>query len=45
MPNIGKDECLKFNSKVDFSMQREALKRMDASEIGSMFIGADSLEN
>ncbi|AHH09986.1 Hypothetical protein BPA_0033400, partial (plasmid) [Borrelia parkeri SLO] len=30
--------------KVDFSMQREALKRMGASEVGSMFIGADSLE-
>ncbi|WP_434757316.1 hypothetical protein bpuCAU1_001691 (plasmid) [Borrelia puertoricensis] len=33
-----------FNSKVDFSMQRESLKRIGASEVGSMFIGADALE-
>ncbi|UPA11500.1 BppA (plasmid) [Borrelia parkeri] len=44
LPKIGKDECFKFNSKVYFSMQREALKHMGASENGSMFIGADSLE-
>ncbi|UPA11674.1 hypothetical protein bpSLO_001559 (plasmid) [Borrelia parkeri] len=44
LSKIGRDECFKFNSKVDFSMQREALKHMGASEVGSMFIGADSLE-
>ncbi|UPA11092.1 DUF244 domain-containing protein (plasmid) [Borrelia parkeri] len=44
LPKIGRDECFKFNSKVDFSIQREALKHMGASEVGSMFIGADSLE-
>ncbi|WP_434757418.1 hypothetical protein bpuCAU1_001503 (plasmid) [Borrelia puertoricensis] len=44
LPKIGKDECFKFNSKVDFSMQREVLKRMGASEVRSMFIGADALE-
>ncbi|AHH13275.1 Hypothetical protein BHO_0011304 (plasmid) [Borrelia hermsii YBT] len=44
MPKIDKDECFKFNSKVDFSMQREVLKRMGASEVGIMFIGDDSLE-
>ncbi|UPA18573.1 DUF244 domain-containing protein [Borrelia puertoricensis] len=44
LPKIGKNECFKFNSKVDFSVQRESLKRMGASEVGSMFIGADSLE-
>ncbi|WP_434757477.1 DUF244 domain-containing protein (plasmid) [Borrelia puertoricensis] len=44
LPKIGKSECFKFNSKVDFSMQRESLKRMGASEVGSMFIGADALE-
>ncbi|UPA14354.1 hypothetical protein [Borrelia turicatae] len=41
LPKIGKDECFKFNRKVDFSMQRKVLKRIG---VGSMFIGADSLE-
>ncbi|UPA15214.1 DUF244 domain-containing protein [Borrelia turicatae] len=44
LPKIGRDECFKFNRKVDFNMQRELLNRMGASEVGSMFIGADSLE-
>ncbi|UPA19142.1 hypothetical protein [Borrelia puertoricensis] len=44
LPKIGKNECFKFNSKVDFSMQRESLKRMGASEVGSMFSGAGALE-
>ncbi|UPA13903.1 hypothetical protein [Borrelia turicatae] len=44
LPKISRDECFKFNRKVDFSMQRELLNRMGASEVGSMFIGADSLE-
>ncbi|WP_247067046.1 YqaJ viral recombinase family protein [Borrelia puertoricensis] len=44
LPKIGKNEYFKFNSKVDFSVQRESLKRMGASEVGSMFIGADALE-
>ncbi|AHH04455.1 hypothetical protein BHY_1505 (plasmid) [Borrelia nietonii YOR] len=45
LPKNGRDECFKFNSKVDFNMQRKVLKRMGASEVGSMFIGADSLKN
>ncbi|WP_051480095.1 DUF244 domain-containing protein [Borrelia coriaceae] len=41
LPKIGKSECFKFNSKVDFSIQRQSLRRMGASEVGSMFIGTD----
>ncbi|WP_434757166.1 DUF244 domain-containing protein (plasmid) [Borrelia puertoricensis] len=44
IPNINKNECFKFNSKVDFSMQRRALHRVGASEVGSLFMGADYLE-
>ncbi|AHH05536.1 hypothetical protein CNO14_04920 (plasmid) [Borrelia miyamotoi] len=39
LPKISKDEFFKFNSKVDFSIQRESLKRMGASEVGSIFVG------
>ncbi|WP_247067180.1 YqaJ viral recombinase family protein [Borrelia puertoricensis] len=44
LPKIGKNEYFKFNSKVDFSMQRRALHRVGASEVGSLFMGADYLE-
>ncbi|UPA12552.1 YqaJ viral recombinase family protein [Borrelia venezuelensis] len=44
IPNINKNEYFKFNSKVDFSVQRRALKRVGASEVGSLFMGADYLE-
>ncbi|ATQ19165.1 DUF244 domain-containing protein (plasmid) [Borrelia miyamotoi] len=40
--NISKNEFFKFNSKVDFSIQRESLKRMGASEVGSIFVGQES---
>ncbi|AHH13438.1 Hypothetical protein BHO_0011305 (plasmid) [Borrelia hermsii YBT] len=43
LPRIGKTECFKFNSKVDFGIQRNSLKRIGASEVGSMFIGAESV--
>ncbi|WDS47517.1 DUF244 domain-containing protein [Borrelia miyamotoi] len=42
LPNISKNEFFKFNSKVDFSIQRESLKRMGASEVGSIFVGQES---
>ncbi|QFP42558.1 hypothetical protein F9Y90_05545 (plasmid) [Borrelia miyamotoi] len=38
LPKISKNEFFKFNSKFDFSIQRELLKRMDASKVGSMFV-------
>ncbi|MBW6160931.1 hypothetical protein KZ832_31185, partial [Pseudomonas aeruginosa] len=41
-PNISKNEFFKFNSKGDFSIQRESLKRMGASEVGSIFVGQES---
>ncbi|AHH11362.1 hypothetical protein bcCo53_001720 (plasmid) [Borrelia coriaceae] len=44
LPKIGKSECFKFNSKVDFSVQRQSLRRMGAaSEIGNMLIGTESV--
>ncbi|UPA16820.1 DUF244 domain-containing protein (plasmid) [Borrelia coriaceae] len=43
LPKIGKSECFKFNSEVDFSIQRQSLRRMGASEVGSMFIGTESV--
>ncbi|QTL83983.1 hypothetical protein [Borrelia miyamotoi] len=42
LPKISKYEFFKFNSKVDFSIQRASLHRMGASEVGSMFVGAES---
>ncbi|AOW96117.1 hypothetical protein AXH25_05260 (plasmid) [Borrelia miyamotoi] len=42
LPGIKKTEYFKFNSKVDFNIQRASLHRMGASEVGSMFVGADS---
>ncbi|WP_051480101.1 YqaJ viral recombinase family protein [Borrelia coriaceae] len=41
LPKIAKSEYFKFNSKVDFSVQRKSLRRMGASEVGSMFIGTE----
>ncbi|QTL84317.1 DUF244 domain-containing protein [Borrelia miyamotoi] len=42
LPKISKNEFFKFNSKIDFSIQRASLHRMGASEVGSMFVGAES---
>ncbi|AHH07018.1 Hypothetical protein BCD_0952, partial (plasmid) [Borrelia crocidurae DOU] len=42
LPGIKKNEYFKFNSKVDFSIQREGLKRFGASEVGSIFLGAEA---
>ncbi|WP_051373903.1 hypothetical protein [Borrelia hispanica] len=42
LPGIKKNEYFKFNSKVDFSIQREGLTRFGASEVGSIFLGADA---
>ncbi|WP_024654340.1 YqaJ viral recombinase family protein, partial [Borrelia hispanica] len=42
LPGIKKNEYFKFNSKVDFSIQREALTRFGASEVGSIFLGVDA---
>ncbi|AHH06992.1 Hypothetical protein BCD_0926, partial (plasmid) [Borrelia crocidurae DOU] len=42
LPGIKKNEYFKFNSKVDFSVQREGLTRFGASEVGSIFLGADA---
>ncbi|QFP42506.1 BppA, partial (plasmid) [Borrelia miyamotoi] len=42
LPKISKNELFKFNSKVDFSIQRESLKRMGASEVGNIFVGQES---
>ncbi|AHH11502.1 hypothetical protein bcCo53_001060 (plasmid) [Borrelia coriaceae] len=41
LPKISKNEYFKFNSEVDFSIQRQSLRRIGASEVGSMFIGTD----
>ncbi|AHH07140.1 Hypothetical protein BCD_1074 (plasmid) [Borrelia crocidurae DOU] len=42
LSGIKKNEYFKFNSKVDFSIQLEGLKRLDASEVGSIFLGGEA---
>ncbi|AFI32135.1 hypothetical protein [Borrelia crocidurae] len=42
LSGIKKNEYCKFNSKVDFSIQLEGLKRLDASEVGSIFLGGEA---
>ncbi|ETZ17294.1 hypothetical protein BDCR2A_01778 [Borrelia duttonii CR2A] len=42
LPGIKKNEYFKFNSKVDFSIQRGTLTKFGASEVGSIFLGAEA---
>nr|WP_225315963.1 hypothetical protein [Borrelia duttonii] len=42
LPGINKNEYSKFNSEVDFSIQCEGLKKFGASEVGSIFLGAEA---
>ncbi|ETZ17490.1 hypothetical protein BDCR2A_01589 [Borrelia duttonii CR2A] len=42
LPGIKKNEYFKFNSKVDFSIQRGTLTKFGASEVGSIFLGVEA---
>ncbi|WP_025401640.1 hypothetical protein [Borrelia crocidurae] len=43
LPGIKKNEYFKFNSKVNFSIQRGTLTKFGASEVGSIFLDVDAV--